>query len=607
MAPSRLLQWYVFVKQLNISTVFVCKFLDMSQHTSATSIPRHASTTSIPRHASTSTMTHGNQQSDQLVSKVILAKVREALKRYRVQLWDIPYLTAEGTPCEEQLQQLCVDFKDKLGLYESEIMVALKHLQKHSISKKSLNNLFRTQGIATLYLKVGDKTTPQTESTLLQTPLDITGEDLAHLVKATFGQVNTLVTLICQGKKIKPDATLVEQNVKHNSVVFCISVSNNDKDKYLEMEKIMKSIAQTKRGAELLADNGGSSSNNYSLQILDQNGRSLSIPKEENDALIIALSLHKQGQILLKKSEFKNALLYLLEADDEFQKCSGTLLQSVDNYPILNLDISWCYLSLKSLDALFDVNARLTMSEQFFNKVYGENLQRLFALKGSTGEEVALFVRLYTLQGVAAYHDDKFELASTLFQKAKGYISTLDVDDDKLTKLLELGFDSVESQQALRACNGDLTNSIQFAYTKREQRQQITSEEKEKERKQKLSHNLGKCKNGEKVDVDAFENMVNNLEYDRGMVKEALKIFNNDVAKAIEAIQNNDPDVTERALQRHVEKTYFNRLSEMGYSITAARAALNFFRHFCGSHTTQANGATSACVCTSSGGCLLCP
>ena len=263
-------------------------------------------------------------------------------------------------------------------------------------------------------------------------------------------------------------------------------------EKIQEMEETMKRIRSTRRGAELMASTSGSSS--HSAQICDQNGRSLDIPEEENNSLVLALSLHKQGQVLLKKLNYKSSLLYLLEADDEFKKCRASILQLVDNYAILNLDISWCYMCMKSLDVLHDVTERLQRSEQFFNKSYGNNLQRLYALKGSTGEEVALFVRLYTLQGVAAYHKEQFQESLSLLRKARGYISTLEIDDSMLGQMMALGFDSVESKRALRSSNGDLRRSIDFAYSKREEIEKIRKDEIEKNRRYKLAKSLGKCK-----------------------------------------------------------------------------------------------------------------
>lgn len=515
-----------------------------------------------------------SSQDGEFQNKLIISKVKNHLRTSKVQLWEAPYIKPDGSTCDEPLQALAESFSKELNLTLSDVAAAVRQLQRHSLDKLAQNKKFKSEGIATLNLKVGDKSNM---SATVETKLNVTGQELMNLVKKKLGNEDSYCKLVCQGKIINPTLPLNQQNVGHNKTIFCMIVQPKNQEKVQELEKTMKSIRNTKRGAEMLANTSTATPQNYGAQIYDQSGRSLDIPDEENQALVIALTLHKRGQVFLKKQDYKSALLFLLEADDEFKKCSGTLLNMVDNYAILNLDISWCYLSLKSLDALSDVAERLGKSENFFNKSYGNNLQRLYALKGSTGEEIALFVRLYTLQGVAAYHNDQFQLAVDLLKKASGYISTLQIDDSHLTQLLELGFEPIESKQALRACNGNLQKSIEFAYSKREQREKIKKEEKEKERKYKIAKKLGKCKNGQKVNVEAYENMVNNLGFDKEVVAEALKRCNNDVTNAILDIQTNLHELQEAARKFDLKKHGQRRLSELGYDAEAVRAALSHF------------------------------
>lgn len=62
---------------------------------------------------------------------------------------------------------------------------------------------------------------------------------------------------------------------------------------------------------------------------------------------MMALAMHEKGKVELKKENYAEALLLLLDADNEFSHCGSNLLQNVDNYALLNLDIAWCYLCLK--------------------------------------------------------------------------------------------------------------------------------------------------------------------------------------------------------------------------------------------------------------------
>ena len=68
--------------------------------------------------------------------------------------------------------------------------------------------------------------------------------------------------------------------------------------------------------------------------------------------MVIAMSLHEKGREALDKGDYPSALVFLLEAEQEFSVCNSQLVNSVDNFAILNLDISWCYLMLQALQTI---------------------------------------------------------------------------------------------------------------------------------------------------------------------------------------------------------------------------------------------------------------
>lgn len=75
--------------------------------------------------------------------------------------------------------------------------------------------------------------------------------------------------------------------------------------------------------------------------------------------------MHEKGRAALRRNNYNEALIFLLEADDEYRVCNSQLLESVDNYGLLNLDIVWCYIMLK-VYVHFQIYLKFVNSTIFF-------------------------------------------------------------------------------------------------------------------------------------------------------------------------------------------------------------------------------------------------
>jgi len=474
-------------------------------------------------------------------NEVLLAKLRSELRKDNIKLWTEPYSNADGSQ-SMQLLSLAEIYSSRISQSEDEIFMHLEHLRAHSRQRLNQNSQFSASGVATLKVKLSPKAVTKRDEMFVETKLDITGQDLLNILCEKLNSDAGLLKIICNGKILNPQKTLTSQSIGHNKTILCMVFSPENRDSARSAEREMLALKKARRGAELLASSSNSLVEEYDPQIADQSGRSIDLPDEERSALTIALSLHEKGRSVLKKKRYSFALLFLLEADVEFRQCRSSILELVDNFAVLCLDISWCYLCLKNLDALPDAETRLKTSEDHLKKSYGESLQRLLSIKGNTGREVPLFVRLYLLQGVVHYYKGNYIASNELLNKALGYANTIKVDEEQVTELMALGCSASESRLALRACGGNVASASRYAFRRQEEKQEIRKREKEKSRKRKLARTLGKCANGEDVNVDLYDTMVMQLGFNERAASEALRQTNNILDRAIEAIQEN-PDL----------------------------------------------------------------
>ncbi|KAI8440727.1 hypothetical protein MSG28_009067 [Choristoneura fumiferana] len=118
----------------------------------------------------------------------------------------------------------------------------------------------------------------------------------------------------------------------------------------------------------------------------DQSGKAVELPPSERRALMVGLALHERGRAAARDKDYPLALVLLLEADRQLSECRSSILSTVDNVAVLQLDVAWCYLCLQAWSALADAAARLARAERALAASYGQDRTRVLQLKGTDGE-----------------------------------------------------------------------------------------------------------------------------------------------------------------------------------------------------------------------------
>ncbi len=447
-------------------------------------------------------------------------------------------------------------------------------MQDHALSKLKARDLMNHSGLIELKVKL-DKTIMKTNAKLKENVITVQadayrdGADLEDKIAEESGRPRGNFKLISSGRIIQPDQTLCQQNIKPGQTVMVVSIDpDNEELKVVHEQKEILNMAR--RDAEWLSDQN-------EFNIADQNGETVDIPKDEKKHLIIAMSLHEKGRASMKRQNYGLALTMLLEAMSEYAAFGKSdLLERVDNYALLNLDIAWCYLRIGNVSELPNAADRLTECEQRFCKTYGTNLERLKKVKGDTNHEAVLYMRMHLLQAIVAFHSGYKRRAVDLLKRAGSELKRLQVPSDLLEEVCAQGFTPKEARLALRATGNNPTAAVKHAQETKKKKAEFAEAEGEREKKR---HKLGKTTDGSWVNLGKLKTLTEKLGYDETLAAKALRHTNNDMDQAIVVMcdqqellldmEDNDKEITKEMVKSVVD---------MGFDPEAASKALAKFK-----------------------------
>ncbi|CAI9718379.1 NEDD8 ultimate buster 1-like [Octopus vulgaris] len=406
-------------------------------------------------------------------------------------------------------------------------------------------------------------------SEIIEVNLQQTGLFLRSKIAEMCGVQTENIKMIVSGHLLSDELSLCDQNVKCNSLVLVI-VSQFTPSEVHMMEGSMTNLANSRKEAEILSSKVEDSSDDTPfLEIADQNGRPLKLPASEKKALAFAMALNEKGRSHLKQKDYSSALILLLEADSEFKKCRSDILSAVDNFALVNLDIVWCYQQLQNIDELPDADKRLKICEDCFHQSYGANLERLTLMKGTSGKEQVLFMRLHLLQGVVAFHCNKLDLAKSLLKTASSELSQVTIKDEALQQVMSMGYKDREARLALRASGGDIQAAINHIEQRKEEKRKIRKEMESERKRKRIHYQLGSTENGEEISIENYSLLVE-MGYPTTVALNTLRLANNDLNATLEMLQGtvetfqpaNDTDVDPDLLAQIVDLGYITEFSK---------------------------------------------
>jgi hypothetical protein len=502
-------------------------------------------------------------------------RIKNELIERKIKLWKPPYYGIQGSL--EALQALAEELStndNPTTTGSSLCMVILESIKRHALDKlrekgklledlnikilgappcltclihgESLTNdvsksWAEQMKVSTLPSKDGRNNSTVLLFQLCRVNLDLTvgtfSDQLASMSTAVDGIPYSIRLL--HGGKTLPESARLSQLFSGKAKLLCL------------MQKIdnLKASAVTTRSLdEELIHNirvaATKIQNDAVLEITDGAGNLVSMSKADRLSFLTALGLHAIARQRMQQDDFKSALVFLLQADQEWNLLDKSWQDRVDNYGLLQLDICWVSLKLESIDSLPDMLQRLEQAETTLRKQVHANFVTLALVQAEMNNPIpavaSIFVRLFLLQGIAYCYqqmndrsENKWRLKSQeRLGWAWAFASSLRNTSPPaaVSRLCEaINATPIEARIALRKSGGNMDHAAN-CIEKDWLTEQIASERRTKQQ------NFGICENGQDfVDLERLSMLQSLLgtEIDEEVAAGLLRLNNNNVDTSI--------------------------------------------------------------------------
>ncbi|VAH53304.1 unnamed protein product [Triticum turgidum subsp. durum] len=309
---------------------------------------------------------------------------------------------------------------------------------------------------------------------------------------------------------------------------------------------------------------------NFNIALEDQSGQKVMFGSADDmKALKMALMLHQKAKVLIKKNMYKEALDVLMMSEEAFSLCDNKLIERVDNVPMLQLDIVWCYFMLRDVSRLEVAGARLNKARLGFELSHGKDSTRFRLLQAARHADLALYVRLELLEGVVAYYNGNTEKARGSLSSAQSKYMQLQVPDEAIAMLTDMGYDARASKRALKMTGYDIQSSVDLLCEEREKKIRRREQDIETQREIMEQRRYGKTPMNKAVDMQKLKGLTT-IGFEKYLAAEALRINENDAEKALDLLTNPELNC---ALQSKIQSRRKRPLHVLGAGPLGAGAA----------------------------------
>ncbi|KAJ6830465.1 NEDD8 ultimate buster 1 [Iris pallida] len=365
------------------------------------------------------------------------------------------------------------------------------------------------------------------------------------------------ISMICGGKLLKDSdgaETLSRLGIRSNTKVLATAVAADrgrafDREASAEADRSAK-LTRLRAAAAALAERHADGSlpvEDFNMELEDQSGQKVMLGSEsDKKGVMTGLMLHASGKSLIEKQNYKDALDVLIMGEEAFALCDPKFIEMVDNVPMLQLDIVWCYFMLRDISCLSVAGERLAKARKGFERAHGKDTTRFRILHAGRHAELAIYLRLELLEGVVAYHSGKYEESLKALSSAQSKYVQLQVPDEALSLLMNMGYKEKSAKRALRMSGQDIQNAVDFLVEERANKTRRYQENIQRQQEILEQKKYGRTPQKKAVDIQRLNELVS-IGFERDLAAEALRLNENDTQLALDLLTDPDKNNTLQA------------------------------------------------------------